>query len=350
MSKVYPNLYLLMVAPPGVGKSQAIAVGQAVWERSKKMRLAPDDVTKASLVDHLARAMQTKIYSPTEMMSYHSLQVAADEFGVLCSAHDLSFMSTMNVLYDNRAFYRESRRGRETDLVIENPQVNMIAGTQPDFLANLLPPEAWGMGFMSRILMIYQGSSVKPKLFSKSIRKGPDMREVQTDFNSVCELHGEMDWSPEAEDMLVGWYESGMEPVPTHSKLKHYVPRRILTIIKLCIVSSASRGASMVIEIEDVFRARDWLVEIESLMPDVFKDMNGQSDSLVIQDLHHFVWAEHVREKKAVHRSRIEVFLMARTPTYNIENIIKSAVAAKILIDQPGLFYLPGNSNNLRVE
>lgn len=351
MSRVYPNLYVLLVAPPGVGKSVSIFQGRALTEGTKALKIAPDDVTKASLIDHLARAEQTKIYSATEMVQYHSLQVSADEFGVLVPAHDSGFLSVMNALYDNRAMYKESRRGRETDLVIQNPQVNLLAGTQPDFLANLLPPEAWGMGFMSRMLMVYAGKSAKPKLFGKKLRV--NTTDLAHDLKIITEMHGEMEWDPEAEELLVEWYDGGMEPVPEHSKLKHYTPRRILTMLKLCIVSAVSRGNDMMILKDDVERARDWLLEIEGVMPDVFKDMAGQSDATVIQDLHYYVMkfcSDPSNKSGFISRSRIDSFLMARTPAYNAENIVKLCIRAKILIEAGPDLFKAGNANTLTSE
>ncbi len=350
MSVVYPNLFILLVSPPGVGKSVGIDKTRELWTRARKLKVAPDDVTKASLLDNLALAREVKVYSATEMEEYHSLQVAADEFGVLCSAHDLQFMSVMNVLYDNRSNYKESRRGREGDLNMANPQVNLLAGTQPDFLASLLPPEAWGMGFMSRIVMIYQGSMPeRPALFGKKIR--PNLKDLETDLKSICEMHGKMEWSEGAEEELVRWYNGGLEPVPEHTKLKHYVPRRILTILKLCMVSSAARGNSMLVEADDVIRARDWLIEAEALMPDVFKDMGGNQDGQLIQDLHYYLWQIHSKNPTGhIHLSRIASFLSARTPAYNVNNIISLCEKAKIIEKCAEGLYRPGAKNTLHVE
>lgn len=351
MSRVYPNLYVLLVAPPGVGKSVAIFQGLSLWNKTKKLKVAPDDITKAALIDHLHRAEQTKVYGPTEMLQYHSLQIAADEFGVLVPSHDSGFLSTMNALFDNRDNFTESRRGRENDLVIQNPQVNMLAGTQPDFLANLLPPEAWGMGFMSRMLMVYAGKSARPKLFGKRLKI--DTTDLLADLKVICELHGEMEWAPSAETTLVDWYETGMAPEPEHSKLKHYVPRRILTMLKLSIISAASRGNAMIIESIDVERARDWLLEIEVFMPDIFKDMNGQSDIQVMQDLHFYMWQLYGAEKSAVHVTILERFLDARTPAWNVEHIIKAMTRSGMIIEdktQLGDFFIPGAKNTLGNE
>lgn len=344
MSRVYPNLYVLLVAPPGVGKSMAIFKAREISEATRKLKIAPDDVTKASLIDHLARASQTKVYSATDMLEYHSLAIYADELGVLLPAHEAGFMSVMNALFDNRSIYKESRRGRETDLIITNPQVNLMAGTQPDFLANLLPPEAWGMGFMSRMLMIYSGKKSKPALFGQRVRV--DTKDMIDDLKIVCELHGEMDWADDAGAHVAQWYDRGCPPEPEHAKLKHYCPRRILTVLKLSIISSVARGNDMVIELIDAKRAIEWLCEAESFMPEVFKDMSGQSDAQVIQDMHYFVYQLVLKNNNApIHRSRIDAFLTARTPAWNAEHIVKHCTRAKILIDQGMDMFTYGSLN-----
>ena len=353
LSRVYPNLFILLVAPPGVGKSAGMYWGRQVAKATKKLKLAPDDMTKAALIDTLSKAKQTKVYPPRDMLEYHSLTIFADELGVFLPAHDTSFLSVMNKLFDNPDDYDESRRGRETDHTLVNPQANLIAGTQPDFLASLLPPTAWGMGFMSRMLMVYAGKSPRPKLFGKRVKI--DTRDLVEDLRAISELHGELDWSEGAENELTSWHESGMAPEPQHSKLKHYLPRRILTMLKLCIISSVSRSNSMLIEKEDVIRAREWLLEIEALMPDIFKDMSGNSDMQLIQDLHYYLWQHYSKTNKApIHDSMIRRFLSARTPPYNVEHLMKLMVATKVLLPDTskpiGQFYHPGDHNSLIVE
>lgn len=347
-SSIYANLFVLLVSPPGVGKTQAIKRISELWQRTQRIKVAPDDVSKASLLDALAASRQTYLVSPTEILTYHSLSVAADELGVLLPAHDLSFMSVMNKLFDNVSLYRETRRGRpDDDLDMENPQATLLAGTQPDFLAGLLPPEAWGMGFMSRMIMVYEGTAVKTQLFGT--KRQANTKVLLEDLKAIAQLYGEMGFTEEARDEIVRWHNAGLAPAPQHLKLKHYVQRRILNFLKLCMVSSVSRNSSMMIEMEDVERARVWLLEAERTMPEIFKDMSGKSDRDVIQDLHGYVWQIYMAPdatgapgKKPIHLSRLHAFLQNRTPAYNIPHLIKTCVAGGILKEYNIDLFIPG--------
>jgi len=346
-SPVFPNIYCLLVAPPGVGKTVGIQKVTTIAERCGKIKVSPSDMTRASLLDAIQNSRVFEILSNIDVFEQHSLFVGLDELGTMISSYDNSILSIFTAMYDNRDMYKESRRGREEDMILTNPQLNLLAGTQPDFLANLLPPEAWGMGFMSRMIMVYHGKPSQVKLFGA--QKTRDTEGLTKELTEIGNLFGEMAWTDAAQGAIMHWHENGMLPVPTHSKLKHYNSRRILQILKLSMISSASRSSALVVDDIDVYRAIDWLIEVEALMPDIFKDMNGKSDDSIIQDLHAYLYQISFKngQKQMFHRSKIEVFLMPRTPAYNIQAIVQSCIRAGVLIDKGADNFIIGNKNGV---
>src|SRR5438105_11465498 len=48
ISRIYPNLYIVLVAPPTIGKSQAITPIHQIWSSLNTLHVAPDSVTRAS--------------------------------------------------------------------------------------------------------------------------------------------------------------------------------------------------------------------------------------------------------------------------------------------------------------
>lgn len=334
-SKLFPNLFTLLVSPPGIGKSQSIAHVSELWYGTRlanggKFYVAPNNVTKAALVDQLAKA-DRKIMAGGTMVEYHSLLVASSEFGVLVPAHDLEFLSVLNDIYDNPRAYRESRRtlGREIDIV--HPQLNLLAGTQPGFLASLLPEEAWSMGFLSRIILVYAGTTPAVDLFDESESREPQYKALIKALQRVGSLMGVCVWTGEAQDAVRGWVSSGCAPVPEHSKLQNYIPRRVLHLLKLCIVSAVSRSGGLTITLADVTRAKDWLLHAEELMPDVFRDMAGKSDGQVIADLHFFMFKIYIADKKPIHEARIWDFLKTRVPSEKIFRIIDACERSGVI-------------------
>ncbi len=330
-SKLYPNLYTLLVAPPGVGKSQAISHVTELWYAVKGLHVAPDNVTKPALIDAIGAASRKMVLSETGLMEFHSLLVASSEFGVLVPAHDLEFLNTLNHIYDNPGNYRENRRSMGDNQVdIRNPQLNILGGTQPAYLANLLPEEAWGMGFTARVLMVYSSKAINVPLFRKQASRAPEFKRLLAGLSRVAGLYGAMTFSPEAEVYIEKWAEDGCKPVPDHSKLANYTSRRILHALKLSIVAAVAAG-SPTIRVQDFERGRGWLLAAEATMPDIFREMVGKSDVQVIDELHYFCWTLWVKEKNPIHVSRLIHFLQHRVPSEKIMRVIEVAEKANIL-------------------
>lgn len=335
-SKLFPNLYTLLVAPPGVGKSQAISHVTELWYTAKGLHVAPDNVTKPALIDAIGAASRKLVLSETGLMEFHSLLVASSEFGVLVPAHDLEFLNTLNHIYDCPRNYRENRRSMGDNQVdITNPQLNILGGTQPAYLANLLPEEAWGMGFTARVIMVYSSKAINVPLFSAQAPRTAQFKELVLRLQTLVKQYGALDFTPECKAEIERWANDGCKPVPTHSKLANYTSRRILHALKLSIIAAVSAGHS-IIELRDFDRAREWLLLAEATMPDIFREMVGKSDVQVIDELHYYCWQIWIKEKKPVHVSRMIHFLQHRIPSDKILRVIDVAEKANILEKMAG--------------
>lgn len=348
---VYPSLYTLLVGKPGSGKSQAIRQVSNLWYATKELVVAPHSVTKASLTDELEGAARQMLVSSGNIYQYHSLQIAASEFGVLVPAHDLDFLNFLNQIYDNDPNYRESRRTGNKKVETINPQINILAGTQPAYLATLLPEEAWGLGFMTRMLMVYSAEKVTVDLFNGTTTDKAAFDALVKKLKILLKAYGEAKWTDDAKAAIVEWYNNGCPPEPDHSRLISYNTRRILHALRLCIISAASGGHPTLITHADFTRATDWLITAESTMPDIFKEMVQRSDAQIIQELHMFVWGIWAKTKKPVHESRLMYFLQAKITSDKIERILNVAVRAGILSKDPNAaLYTPRPRNEHGVE
>lgn len=329
-SLLYPNMFIVLVAPPGVGKSQAISQTYFLWQELKDLHLAPDNVTKASLIDTLMSSRRNIILNGgQDLLDYHSLLVAASELGVLLPSHDLEFLSVLNHVYDNPKCYRENRRTNKLAIDISYPQINILAGTQPGYLATLMPEEAWSMGFTSRIIMIYAPTSPRVPLFGVFDKRSP--RQLINGLLDMTNLCGQFAFTDDAKKRIEDWNLTGCPPMPDHSKLQHYNPRRIIHVLKLAMVAAVSETMSLIITLDHINRAIDWLLEAEQLMPDIFRDMVGKSDSQVISDLHFFLWKLHSKSKQEIHEARIINFLKERVPAQKVVQIMQIAERSNII-------------------
>jgi hypothetical protein len=349
-ASLFPNLFVVLVAPPAVGKSvaidQSVALCQVATSLARQknqaagFRMAPIDVSTASMIDALNESTKRYMENNT-LIEYASLFIQVGELGVLMPGHDLQFISVLNQVFDSPAMYVQKRRSLKEEINIPKPQINILAGTQPGFLAATLPETAWTMGFTSRLIMVYASVGPVTNLFASSEVDQVRFRALAQGLaNMWPNLNGRMDFETAAAHKIQELHTTRIQPEPTHSRLIHYAARRTLHLLKLCMVSAASRN-SMVVTLGDVDRAKSWLLHAEALMPDIFRDMAGRSDGQVIEELHIYMWRIWTKEKKPIHQSRLWDFLKTRLPSERIGRVIETATKANVIEDKGLNMYVP---------
>lgn len=347
---LYPNLYVFFVAPPAVGKGQAMFWLQKLWEGLEDQYVASTNITKAALIDELAEAIRRHPL-PNEFppyYEYNSLKVFSDELGSLLPTYDNAFMNILVALYDNGSF-SEKIRSRENRINIPRSNLNMIAACQPAYLSEFLPVGAWDQGFMSRVIMIYSGEQEKREIFTDDEHEseGGLVDPLLPRLKEIGELYGKFEIEPDAQELLRAWYMGGEQPMPDHPRLTNYCGRRLLHLLKLTMVCAVSAGRGLLITKADAERGLELLTEAEFFMPDVFKAMNSGGDGQLIEEAFHYIYTMWIRnQKKPVQEHRLAHFLQERTPAHNVVKIIDVMERSKIIkkeFTSGGTCYVPTN-------
>lgn len=335
MSNVYPNMYIILVAPPGVGKTEVTWRIRALWNSLEDHHVASTSVTKASLIDELAAATRRwVINSPAPgtnpVDSFNSLLIGVNELGVLIPAYDNEFMNTLTDLWDGKG-YSERRRTTKTEHNIKKPFINMLTACTPSYLVHVLPEGAWDQGFLSRTMLIYSGDRQLRSLFAEQTFDRESWNKLEGMFESIASLYGELKWTEEAARLIDAFHMRDGEPKPDHPKLMSYNIRRTVHLLKLCIVASISRSDELLITEEDFNRGYDWMVEAEHHMPDIFKAMTQGGAGKTMEEAWHYIFTTHARENKPVMKHRLIQFLQERVPVHNIETTIKMMEEGKMI-------------------
>lgn len=343
--RLFPNQYILLVGPPGVGKSLCTTTAYDLLNEIRSpetpFHLAPTSVSKASMIDRLVEA-ERRIVRPMEtpaIMSFNSLTIIANEFGVFLPSWEGEFMNTMTDLWDCGR-YAEKKRTSKLDIELPNTQLSLLSATTPAHLNQLLPEGAWETGFMSRILIIYSGEFFHTDLFSAAVFEDKSREGLVNDLRDIYKIYGEFTVTDDAKEALNEWSKKGGPPVPEHPKLMHYRSRRIAHLLKLCMVASAASDSDRIITLDHYAEALDWLISFETFMPDVFKSLKTSGDARAIEECYHFVYQLWIKHKEPIVERRIINFLQERVPVHNIDRILDVMVRAHLL-EKEGKGYVP---------
>ena len=325
---LYPNLYTTLIAPPGVGKTFIIKTVRELWKGLKNHHVAKSAMSRASLVDSLREAKRQKVVNNnTKVIQFESLLIASNELTVLLPAYDADFMGTLTDLYDCHP-YGEKKRTSDLDYEMDSPQLNILAGTTPSYLNNLMPEGAWDQGFVSRLFMVYAGSTPPSDLFVVNGASVNALNDLIHDLNMIGDLYGELKFTVEAAQAINAWHKAGGPPRPDHPRLQHYNTRRTAHMLKLCMVACVSSGQKLVITEEHFTLAKQWLLDMESRIPDIFKAMSSGGDMKVINDAWHFLYKLYAKEGKPIREARLIRFISERSPSNAVERLVQ--IMAKI--------------------
>lgn len=333
----FPNMYMVLVGPPGVGKGISLNALEGFWRdlsgdgalATGKLHVSPTSITKASLIDALRESVR-RVVSPTSnepYMDFNSLLVISKELGVLIPAYENELMNTLTDIYDN-SHYSERRRTNALKFEIPRPQLNIVAATTPSYLQNLMPEGAWNQGFASRVLFIYSGQQTPNDFFQETSADIELLKAMKHDIAMIADRVGEIRLTPEAQKTFIAWHMAGGPPIPDHPRLEHYLTRRTIHLLKVMMVAAVSRnyGPRNEITIEDYQIALDWFIEAEASIPDIFRAMTSGGESQVQEELWHFVFKLWARDKKEIPEHKIITFLRERVPSHNILKIIEIMV------------------------
>lgn len=286
-SSIYPNLYVFLVAPPGIGKSRSIKKALELYRELPEPHVAPTSVTMASLVDHLVEAKRVVINLPFAPLEYNSMVIAADELAAFMHEYSGELVAGLTTFYDSDVPYGQGRRVKDIRIKIQRPQLNIICGSTPVKLTTIIPETAWDDGFMSRILMVYSDETHSLDIFKQQKVERPP--ELAHDLKVINTLIGEFGWTEAYAKAMNDWRELGYPDVPNHPRLQHYCTRREAHMLKLSMIANVDRGNELELDKQDFNKAIGWLLEAEINMPNIFKSGSGGLDAKAMDEIAHYV-------------------------------------------------------------
>lgn len=287
----YPNLYTLIVAPPGiVAKSTTADIGMKLLEQLPGIHFGPSTLTWQALYDAFAEVGEEFLVPATgEMHTQFPLIINSSEFGTTLDPRDSAMIDQLVHTWDCRPLKKRTRKDGET--VIATPCLNLIACTTPAWIAENVPQYLIGGGLTSRMLFVYADKKERynayPKLHmpkDQALRKAKLVRDLER----ISTLVGEFHLTPDAIEWGTQWYENFHKVEAKQidaTLLGGYIARKQTLTHKVAMCLSASKDDSLTITRAILERAVALVSELETQMPQVYSKIGmteGANASLQI--------------------------------------------------------------------
>jgi hypothetical protein len=328
----YANLYVMLVGPPGSGKS-VINVVRDLWDMThgelgseRAFYCGANDSTRAALFDALNNASQ--IHTATQF-KYHCLLLPIEEFSNSFSKFEADILAFLTTIYDAPPHFKEWRR-KTGETRIDYPLITALFGYQPALLAKILMKDAQDQGFLRRSILVWNETADRISPFNSSSINMALQTDICERLSEISMIYGEMNWSQEAKDYLTKWHLAGGPPRPLHEDLKNYNTSRSQFVMKLSMIASMSESSSMSIQLSHVERALQWLLEVEDVMPNAFNSAKGDSEIRVVRKFY-AAMLKQMASGRPITDNFVNGWLMGEVKPHIIPYIINNLVARGII-------------------
>lgn len=280
----YPNLYTLLVAPPGViAKSTTVDLGfTRILRKVPGIFMGPATLTWQALYDAFAE-VGTEFDWNGEVYTEQALTIQSSEFGITLNPKDNEMIDQLVHIWDGREMKKRTRKDGE--LLIPTPCLNLIACTTPAWIAENMPRYLIGGGLTSRMLFVYADAKARFIAYPRD-HMPMDYKERQNklvrDLERISLMKGEFRLTKEAKEWGEKWYENfhrNEAPKLDKSLLGGYIARKQTLVHKVAMVLSASAGDSYTIDISHIDRASKLLTELEAAMPQVYSQLGQTTEA-----------------------------------------------------------------------
>ena len=197
-------------------------------------------------------------------------------------------------------------------------------------MTSLLPEAAYGMGFPARLIMVYSGTAVKVSPFYNTKKHTALRDSLVSDLLTISEMSGPFGITEEAQAAIEHWHLhlSDLDK-PTHGRLVHYCTRRIMHLLKLCMVGSVSESCAQIVELRHVEWAKEVLFEAEREMPNVFRAMTIGSQEQLYEDA--MTWVALAAGDGPISHQRLTTYWSTRVPSHAIVSMVDTMVSSGML-------------------
>jgi len=269
----------VLVGPSGrTRKGVAIGIAKDFLKKIPGITVTPESSSgRQAMIMAMKRAI-VNFQDPSDgKIKFHcSVTAFSEELSVFLGQGDIAYLSNLTDWYDSKDDWEYETVGRGKDS-LQGLCLNLMGGTAPDWIQSMIPQEALGGGFTSRIIFVVE--EVKRKIIPKYIptQEELEMQEVlQRDLERISQLAGEITFTEDAEKLYIDWYidqdkklSAGLPAVPD-TRFAGYCERRATHLQKLMILCSASRCDDLKISAADFNRALSLLHMAEINMPKTF--------------------------------------------------------------------------------
>ena len=312
--KVFPNQYIILVGPPGVGKGTAINPAVELVKKANTANYISDRVTAEKIIEQLANGFTHTLRTSGGQFTTitdNSATLVSTELPILIQASDW-MLPLLCEMWDKNEFSYGTKN--KSSFVANDICVSLIAGCVPDYIRKLNRDAMSAItgGFTSRCIFVY--ADTKSKMLAWPNINGNFQKlvvDLIADLADISKQSGEFKFCPRAMKLWESEYQNiRIDPFESQV-LSGFKARMRSHIFKTAMILSVSESNNLEISERHMFHAMDLVEQVKKKIDFTFKSL-GESPLAPQQDrILKFLQIKHIcyTEKDILARNMQDVTL-----------------------------------------
>lgn len=279
----YPNMYVLLVALPGVGKStalnKAVELLQELNQRVSTLNFIPSQVTEAKFIELMGNSVSFEIGTKHYMQSA-GYYFASEASNSLKNVYG-DFTACLTDFYDCPKTWEKATK-KDDRITLQNVCLNLLAGSTFDYLSKLVTDENIMGGFASRLTyVVHREKLVRDQKFQgggashdASGARSEYRKKLVEDLIQIHKMVGPFTATKEYGAAWEEWYpafEKRRQEIESE-KMQSLLVRTNTNVMKTSMLFSAARGSDRLLTIEDWDNAMTLVEANEKELPGIFRE------------------------------------------------------------------------------
>jgi hypothetical protein len=291
--KIFPNQYIILVGPPGIGKGASINPAVLLAEKADVINFIPDRITAEKIIEKLAAGFQHITTQTTGIgVSQQSHKVTTGDSSASIISTELPvflqasewMLPLMCEMWDKNEFSYDTKT--KNTYIAKDICVSLLGGCVPDYIRKLNRDATAAItgGFTSRCLFIFATAKSQLIPWPQTFIKSKLEDELIETLQHIGTLNGEFRFEPQAKLLWENKYDELHKVDEFASEVViGYTSRMKSHIFKLCMVMSAAERDDLLITRLHLYNAIAICEKVGKTLDLTFRSV-GESPLAAAQD------------------------------------------------------------------
>ena len=242
--RLYPNIYVFLVAKSGMKKSIPITMCKGLLTRANCTRVVSGRTSIQAVLKDFGKACSLK-NGAAPLLEAHGILLSGELASFL--VEDPAALTILTDLHDTHAYPEEWINNLKIAGIdkLKAPCIQVLGATNEEHFSDAVPANAIGGGFIARTFIVFSDQRGKLNSLTERPKLVPDLDKLTTRLLEIKSLKGDFIWADSAKKLYDAWYYAFMseprhDPTGTYNRIGDQV-------IKVAMLLALGEGDDLVL-------------------------------------------------------------------------------------------------------